>query len=707
MEIFNERIDNKFILAYKYYIKENIKKFEEFLPHLISKDYISIDNLRKNFEFDEFFSLFIVKLDTKEFLEILDNLNFSYIANELRDGWIKFQKEVKKQIIHKFGVILKYPYWEKNKDYIKISKVITPLSVSQTDHANDSEIESQIDEKSLHELVNSDNNRILIKGEAGIGKTFHFMSILYSWANNDGPFQDYTILHIKAGEIKEKTNIFEEIFRQNFTDENTFVTLDLLEHYLSEECNDNDRKILLLIDEADEFKLQNSSFNSIISTNQRLCYPIIVWSRIWKAESIQSSYDYFYQVRGFNRNNIKEYLTKFFGEDLVKSLIIRRKSPQHSMKTEQSSLLMEFLENKDSEILKACRSPLFLHLVASVWKDKQSSMNVSESLIYEDFIDILFEKNRVTSNKEYYWQYCSKIAFDSILNNQPIQLTDEMKKFNYFGGIFIPNGSIKGTNEEKVKFVHNLFEEYFASKYILMNYEKDKDFIHEKLNNSAKTMFLTKVFYFIQESDSNLILSLLKNVPTALDCVENFDEQIIELIKYKSSLAILNLTSLILTDRLFKSIIYSMNFIIKEIYLENVKFNLKLFIEAVTMNLGECLQKIEIIGGVDDLLDVYLLEKIFSGLKNLNRFILSNVFFEDNNNYHKKLTFSSSTLSYLSLKNCNLNNFQFNENGLSIICSKLEYFDFSYNKILGKIFFFFFQKIILSCKIYLYFFFMN
>ena len=205
--------------------------------------------------------------------------------------------------------------------------------------------------------------RILLVGEAGVGKTTYLAKLSNDWKTGVD-FKDIELLFRIPLREAEMTDQFGNIVQKYLSDATIYGAR------LDEYVRTHQSKVMLLLDGLDEFKGditgvgENNVLAQIMNGDKFKECVIVITTRPWRADKILNNSKLeekflFVTVEGFAEDNMKEYADKFFHDD-------------HSMATS----LQEFLED-DKEMGGVFSTlmapfPIFLAMLCHVWKNDSS-----------------------------------------------------------------------------------------------------------------------------------------------------------------------------------------------------------------------------------------------------------------------------------------------------------------------------------------------
>lgn len=654
------------IIHLKEKLKENIENCHKSFLYFVSIGKQRADDLLREISFEELYEEFISKLNILEFINYLYSNNFLLLIDEFRNIWTKFLNETKRIVNKKFKNECKHPYLYKKKDFLKFIDIYTPIKMirkmenDSIEHSNDLE---------FIKSIKGEQEKILIQGDCGMGKTFQFYYFLHRWACDENLFSDYVVLHLELNKLKEDENLNEGLFNQNFRSTGSWVQKELFYYYLSNDCDDSYRKIIILIDGIENSTEKKSSriLEQVKSTITQTVHSIIVWSRTEKSLLLQSVFDYHYEIKGFTMEN----LIKFFEKYLQKSY--KQQSLTTVLSIGEETSIVEYLWRTNKKLLYDCQNPLFAHLTINAWIKAGYNLNNFQAKIYKTFIKFIIKKQAISKlSFKIYKEFCLKLAFDNILTGKPILLEKNWNEnFPYLRGILFPFQKDRKGNEE-LRFTYLSIQEYLTSVFIINEFAKGNIEIQQNFKNCEKPFLLKNSLNFMKETSPDIYELIIDKKISEKNGSLDMDLQ--SLLHEKLKVLSINLFGLDLSLPFLKTLmVCSMNNICS-INLCWIKLELPKFMTAVCEGLNNVLEELILETIINDELDINDLEDI-EHLEKLKILHLSNILLnkKDEDDEFKII---SPSLKSLAILNCNTKCLNFNGD-FKINCQNLNLFSFS------------------------------
>ncbi|XP_078600186.1 NLR family CARD domain-containing protein 4-like, partial [Branchiostoma floridae x Branchiostoma japonicum] len=305
--------------------------------------------------------------------------------------------------------------------------------------------------------------RILIEGNAGIGKTTEVSKLAFDWAEGRSPvLEKYDLVFpIALRKVGESQSLTECIFDQLLPEDVPFQQSDL-ETYLK----GNDR-VLIILDGFDEWVRHDGHDVTKLLTGKVLrdCC-LLVTTRPSHTPQLQSLMcpDTQVEITGFSQDNIRTYVHRFFTGDETKAAALVSKM--------DSSLI-------PTGILA---TPILLLLTCMMWEEKQDLVFGGRIFpLYDELVSFTIRRHCVRNNIVSDQGITDSIrdallcagalAFNGLLENKLVYSKDDVAK--YCGedslqelvllGILHRQESPSRLNpSDQFSFSHKMMQEYFA-----------------------------------------------------------------------------------------------------------------------------------------------------------------------------------------------------------------------------------------------------
>ena len=239
--------------------------------------------------------------------------------------------------------------------------------------------------------------RILLVGEAGVGKTTFLAKLANDWTMGKD-FKDIELLFRIPLHKAEKAKYFGDIVQKYISDATVYGAR------LDEYVRTHQSKIMVLLDGLDEFEGDITGFDENNSLGQIICGKkfkeciVIVTTRPWKGDRISNNSELekkyaFVTIDGFTKENMKEYAGKFFHADQSMAMSLQQFIEEDNERGGVFSTIM-------------APFPIFLAMLCHVWKSestrKQAMTLQSVSQLTNLMVYVLKEHYALKAEKKGY-----------------------------------------------------------------------------------------------------------------------------------------------------------------------------------------------------------------------------------------------------------------------------------------------------------------
>ncbi|XP_071801310.1 NLR family CARD domain-containing protein 4-like isoform X2 [Asterias amurensis] len=314
-----------------------------------------------------------------------------------------------------------------------------------------------------------DIKRVILKGLAGRGKSTILDKMAYDWACGEALQQFELVFVLRMSAVEQSTELIDSIFEQIFA-EDTKIDKGALDSFI----RDNEEKVLILFDGFDELKtpaLDKALFGSILKIlnrkKYRECFVVVTtrpshYHKLVTESLIQKPFTQV-GVEGFDKEDIKKYVKRFYSDDHDKA--------ERLIQTIKSSNVLSDL----------AKSPMLLLLICILWRDN-STLPETMSRIYSDALQYIFHrKNKMSSDEiSKVTNELGKIALLGLLApKQQLAFPEQVFEPNVYksaleAGILTRQKVLKGMkSHNSIQFLHKTFQECCAGKYLQSLLETD------------------------------------------------------------------------------------------------------------------------------------------------------------------------------------------------------------------------------------------
>lgn len=374
---------------------------------------------------------------------------------------------------------------------IEIESIITSSCVLKLERRNGifSNDMKKIQSKFLnfYEVLNENMRKIVIQGPPGIGKTVQFRYLTYFWACNKwtGDCRDKLLLNISVKDVKPNENLYDTIIKQNFKNVD-WITKNFIKLVLEK----NGEDVIVFIDGADELDNSNEDLKNLIGiVNPR--FKTVIWTRNWKTQEIL--YDVLYELKGFNKKQLKNFLSKcFLGDDIKRNMLFDKMSKHGAWLNELAripilALNFYILFEKENFILDKSRYDIYTNILNLVISDSETLISYINKISKECFSKLSSGKLLLKLKQEEFIKI--KLAFSKIIQ-------------------IIPNTN---NNTYELEFCHLSFQEYYAAKFLIDKFSNS--YLNSNLKNYLRQIQTKNIFSimdFIQDKNPSLFNRILQ-----------------------------------------------------------------------------------------------------------------------------------------------------------------------------------------------------
>ena len=347
--------------------------------------------------------------------------------------------------------------------------------------------------------------RILVEGQAGIGKSTFVKKLALDWVEPDETSvpeernvlkKFELVLLIKLREVSHCVTL-QDVIRSSdlFPEEDGHLTDDLL-HYITE----NQAKILLVFDGYDEYREGiNSDVYRVFKGDKLRDCCVLMTSRSSQADDVREYADVEAAVTGFDGEDIKKYLEKRLGEAEAKTLVkhLEKRRLIDAAKVPLLTLFFSILWKKGKEkFIARARTTVFREVIQCILDYGHGKYPSSPCKTVEQSDDLLLELGRV--------------ALEALLNDDLLFEYGELAAIKCDAPTGVIHGFLQITEDaenvrpaERVSFIHKTVQEFLAAWYIVHKRipEGDLAFLKATLemhaNSFEKFLRFENVFQFV------------------------------------------------------------------------------------------------------------------------------------------------------------------------------------------------------------------
>ena len=409
--------------------------------------------------------------------------------------------------------------------------------------------------KSLEDLLNNENKKVLIVGRPGIGKTLCCIKLLRDWA-----FEK-----VKS-QIQFDAAFFVKFRRFNSADDLSLrELLTRSEHSTSNHLDDevwnyilqHPEGVLILFDGFDEFK---DNANMAVAPSHpgnikdkmplQILYQWLVTGKLLEDASIVTTtrptaltgiahlnFDKTFEILGFSTEQIQEYINKFAGVDnQVGETLWRHISSNMNLLSLCYIPVNSFIMCSSlSEIIQfeSCASVTLPSKLTTIYKIavKVFYLKHTKGFREKHFTRKNFLSDYLPLNVEEKFETLGKVAFEGIKEGKLILGGNEVRGMED-SALFhrLPdrkNAALK--DEEQFCFIHLTMQEFFAARHLANNMSREelRNFVSENIKNGKWQLvfqFLAGLMEDKSHLPSEIITDLLPVQTDERECEEDNEQ---------------------------------------------------------------------------------------------------------------------------------------------------------------------------------------
>ena len=359
-----------------------------------------------------------------------------------------------------------------DKSFRKLDQIFVNLSLFKGSTSDQRDIEYN----EAIRMMDDDSNivRIVFVGEAGVGKTTLLTKIAYDWASGIHLGDIDLMLFVPLREAPVNTQL-RDILKM-YVSRGIVMDLDIVEAFI----RNNPKRVVLLLDGLDEYKGDiskedpDNALTAMMRGDEMKHTSVLLTTRPWKVAQITGSPTVSLRftrigVKGFKKQDVKEYVKKFFIDD-----------------HKSSASLIQLIHDESLVAQHMAPYPIFCSMLCNVWKEdtRRETIKTLEtfSQLFDEMVFSLTEHwLSKTSNRNYRKQWkkslkeIDKVAFTGLLNNRLVfdeqafaHCKDAMERGCEIGVLSAEKrfAQDQESGRRDISFPHKLFQEYLGGLYL-------------------------------------------------------------------------------------------------------------------------------------------------------------------------------------------------------------------------------------------------
>ena len=347
------------------------------------------------------------------------------------------------------------------------------------------------------------SNRILVKGETGIGKSTFVKKLAIDWAELDEnrltdeqrailkKFELAVIIDLKK--VSKYQNLRDIISASHiFADEDTAMKDGLLSY-----ITHNQDKVLLVFDGYDEYRFgSNSEIFEIFKGNKLRNCCVLITTRISKADELKEFKDVHAEITGFSGEDSHSFMVRMLGDETQAGALRDHLCKRNLYDLARVPLLLLFFctlwKKGSAQSFPDSKTTLYIEIVQYVLDHNESKCSPANFRKVEDFKEILAE--------------IGKVALECLMKDDHVFEYDQLSHANriceesrIIGLLQVSEYSENLRPAGMVSFIHKSIQEFLAAWYI--NYRCVPEGNLGEINDRTRTLddcrSLENVFQFV------------------------------------------------------------------------------------------------------------------------------------------------------------------------------------------------------------------
>ena len=264
--------------------------------------------------------------------------------------------------------------------------------------------------------------RILIAGEAGVGKTTFLAKLTNDWKAGKC-FKDVKLLFRIPLREAQTSKVFGDVVQKYLSDVNIYGSR------LDEYIRTNQNKVMLLLDGLDEFDgditvdTEDNVLSQIMGGDKFKESVVIIATRPWRADKISDIKQFqrkfaFVSIEGFSEEHQKEYTNKFFCNDPIKAQSIQ-------------CFLHEDARNDGVFTKLMAPYPIYMAMLCHMWQDDSVREHIEKLQTVSQLMNLMGSTLKV--------HYARKCHTDKEGERYEDHLRQASKRFTEVGHVVYPH----------------------------------------------------------------------------------------------------------------------------------------------------------------------------------------------------------------------------------------------------------------------------
>ena len=389
-------------------------------------------------------------------------------------------------------------------------------------------LERSSSEKAFDQLFSSDDELIVIRGVAGIGKTTLIDMFTYKWAKKQLQCQDFDFVFKftcrEMNEIADEVKTLEDLFKLKFPDIMKIITL--------QDLADLSERVLIIVDGLDELKniydmdvncqsisnkgdpclcvifdLLNTKSNKLLGHHKTFACGRPKACEFVKRQLSQTCKTKTIEICGFNPQNVQKYIFNFFNDN------------------KEIAEKVQKIIQKSSNLKVMSSVPVFLWVICSVFSENliidSRQINTNTELYF--YSCLIFLRNHLQTSSNQYTNLIDVVNDEDVIKvvyslmvlstktymqNQVIFTETDIKMINCPVHLektgFIVKCSHGKVDESKYQFRHLILQEFLCSLHLCVTRNISQFKSNRELSSCTPTIH--GIHRIIREAQNELFL---------------------------------------------------------------------------------------------------------------------------------------------------------------------------------------------------------
>ena len=377
--------------------------------------------------------------------------------------------------------------------------------------------------KAFDQIFSQDDELVIIRGIAGIGKSTLIDMFTFKWAKKELRRQDFDFVFKftcrEINEISDEVHSLEDLFKRKFP--SIFDIIDL------QDLAEISERILIIVDGLDELKniyqmddacnstinqeaylrvvsdLINTKCNEMFKNHKTFACGRPKACEFVKAQLSRTCKIKTIELCGFNRENIRKYILNFFNKDQVKAEKVQKAIDSSSNLKVMSSV------------------PVFLWVICNVYSENLIDRQINTNTELYFYTCLIFLRNHLQTSSNKYNNLIDVVndqviievvyslmvlSVKTYMQNQVIFTDKDIKEVKCPVHLeqtgFIVKYSRGKTDESKYQFRHLILQEFLCALYLCVTKNISPFLSNRELSSCTPTIY--GIYRIIKEEQNEV-----------------------------------------------------------------------------------------------------------------------------------------------------------------------------------------------------------